>query len=285
MKIKAKFLNSAGPIILSAFSIFASVLILQPFALFLDPTFNLFASRGIGKVAFVSLVLLQIVLLISIQSNNFLKQFFKTNLLFFKNKNWIKDFFKYFSLFFIFHAFVLFILFFLGYIKYNSNWGLFNIDLILKTLFGFFVVFMLAWTEELIFRGTLYPYFRQKLSPITSLLTTSLIFMLVHDLKNPLNLVTKNWNLGLGLFLLGITLNLIFIGTKKLYTGMGAHAGLVFVKVILRRAPFLVFLPANILPFWINKDLRMSSLSHILFFVAIVILVFLYKKNLFIKKN
>jgi len=209
------------------------------------------------------------------------------NFLFFKKKNWIKTFFKYFIIFFSFHVLLLVIFYYSDFLFYNPLWGTLNSKLILRTLFGFVATFFLAWTEELIFRGTLYPFFRQNLKPIGSLLLTSLIFMLVHDLNNPLNLVTKNWDLGLGLFLLGIILNLIFIGTKKLYTSMGSHAGLVFVKVILRRAPIVLFLPPKLLPFWVNRDLRMSLLTHLLFTITIVILAFYYKEDLFLetKKN
>jgi hypothetical protein len=107
--------------------------------------------------------------------------------------------------------------------------------------------------------------------------------MFAHNLTNHLALITTNWQLGLGLFLLGILLNLIFIDTQKLYAGMGLHAGIVFVKVILRRAPFLIFLPPNFIPFWIRKDLRMAPLTHFLFFV--VILFFIYKIFIYKKKN
>jgi membrane protease YdiL (CAAX protease family) len=128
---------------------------------------------------------------------------------------------------------------------------------------------MLAWTEELIFRGTIFPYFEQFYSTIPSIVLTSLIFMLVHNLKNPLMLLSCDWKLGLGLFLLGVLLNQIFVITRKLYAGMGVHAGLVFVKVVLRRIPFLSSVP----------DLRQSYLVHILFLFTIVTLFFVYRKK------
>ncbi len=161
------------------------------------------------------------------------------------------------------------------------NWDLnFSSSLFFKLIWGFIVVFFLAWTEELIFRGTIYLYFAQYFQPLISLLITSTMFMFAHDLSNPLNLVTKNWQLGLGLFLLGALLNIIFITTKKLYTGMGAHAGLVFVKVALRRIPLIMYLPASQLPFWINKDLRMSPLIHLLFFALILVIFIKNRKKL-----
>lgn len=275
------FIKAIGPIILSALSVILTFFILQPLAIYLNPSFNLLSNRGVGKVAFIIIVIFQITLFMLTLNKKFLNNFLKTNLYFFKDKNWIKKFLIYFGIFFSLHAILLFIFFLAGFAIYNPMWGKITINLILKTLFGFIVVFFLAWTEELIFRGTLFPYFEQTISTFSSLILTSIIFMFVHDLRNPLNLITKNWKLGLGLFLLGIILNLIFIQTRKLYTGMGIHAGLVFVKVLLRRMPFLIFLAPKTIPFWVNKDLRMSYLVHILFTLYIIYLLYKNKKQLF----
>lgn len=266
-----RILNCIGPIVLSALSLFFSFLIIQPLALFLDPTFNLLASRGIGKVAFISMAIFQILLFLSTQKKKFLKDFFDRTLFFFVKDKWTGPFTSLFTLFFIFHAIILFIFYQLGYLFYNPTWGHITIQLIGKTILGLFVVFMLAWTEELIFRGTLYPYFQQFYSPLTSALVTSIIFMLAHNLRNPLTLISTDWKLGLGLFLLGFLLNQVFIITNKLYTGMGIHAGLVFVKVILRRAPFLVGIP----------DLRQSHIVHVLFLCTITYLLARYHKSFF----
>ncbi|MBU4269504.1 CPBP family intramembrane metalloprotease [Candidatus Dependentiae bacterium] len=275
-----KIIRAIGPILISALSVLITFLILQQLAIALDQSFSLLNSRGVGKVAFITIVIFQIILFLLTLPVNFLNNFLKTNLYFLKEKDFIKKFCTYFFIFFILHSILLYLFYLAGFATYNNNWGYFSINLLLKTIFGFFVVFMLAWTEELIFRGTLFPYFTQYFSVFSSLILTSTIFMFVHDLKNPLNLITKNWQLGLGLFLLGMLLNLIFISTKKLYTNMGAHAGLVFVKVILRRAPILIFLSNDQIPNWVNKDLRMSSLVHILFFIIILILIYKNKSKL-----
>jgi membrane protease YdiL (CAAX protease family) len=278
-----KVIKAFGPILLSALSIFISFKIIQPIANLIDPSFNLLSNRGIGKVAFIILVILQIILFIVTQSTIFFKSFLKTNLFFFAKLNWIKKYFKYFLIFFLLHSLILYTFILIGFAKFNPLWGTFTFKLFLRILFGFIVTFFLAWTEELIFRGTLFPYFEQTLSTFSSLIITSTIFMFVHNLTNPLNLITANWRLGLGLFLLGLLLNLIFIDTKKLYTGMGAHAGLVFVKIFLRRIPLLTFLPASQLPIWINKDLRMSNLIHVLFSIAVILMIFKTRKKLFNK--
>ena len=276
-----KIIRSIGPIILSAFSIIITFLIIQPLALFLDPNFNLLSSRDIGKIAFMVLVIFQIILFLTTLSSKFMKNFWQTNVYFFKEKDFLKKFFSYFMLFFSLHALLLYIFYLSGFTIFNEFWGKLTLGIAFKVLFGFVATFFLAWTEELIFRGTLFPYFEQTFSTFSSMLLTSLIFMFVHDLRNPLNLITKNWQLGLGLFLLGVLLNLIFINTKKLYTNMGAHAGIVFVKVFLRKIPFIIFLSSDALPAYINFDLRKSYVVHFLFLFAIIIFIFKNKKQLF----
>jgi hypothetical protein len=52
-----RWIKNIGPILLSALSIFMSFFIIQPIALYLDPTFSLFANRGIGKIGITVLVL------------------------------------------------------------------------------------------------------------------------------------------------------------------------------------------------------------------------------------
>lgn len=275
-KVVQQVFDTIGPILLSVLSIFITFFILQPLALWLDPTFSLFSNRGIGKIAFIVLIIFQILLLFIFLPKQFLDKFLQTNFYFFKNKNWIKNFFLYFSIFAFLHILVLFFVWTTGFAYFDYNWGHFSLSLIFRILFSFFVVFLLAWTEELIFRGTIYLYFVQHFRPITSLLLTSTIFMFAHNISG-----TLTFQLGIGLFLLGMLLNLIFIKTEKLYAEMGAHAGLVFVKVFLRRVPILVFLSEAQLPFWMSKDLRTSPVIHGLFLILIIFFIIQNRKKLF----
>ena len=276
-----KFWNATGPIILSALSVLSVFLILQPIATALDQSFNLLSSRDFGKITFITIIISTIILFVLIQPKSFLNKFLEKSLFFFKKKIWLKEFFSYFSVFFILHLLILGLCLGAGHIQLNPNYDTVTIKLLLKTLFGFVTVFFLAWSEETIFRGLIYQYWNRSYSKFISITMTSLLFALVHDLRNPLNLVTKNWRLGLGLFLLGMMLNLIFVHTKKLQTGMGAHAGLVFVKVLQRRFHFIEYLPASKTSFWFSFDLRQSFLTHFLFLIAILILVYKNKKQLF----
>lgn len=262
--------ENLGPILLSALSLFLSFKIIQPLALSLNPIFHLLSSRGIGKIAFTIMVIWQIILLFSCLPKKFLEKFLNI-IFFFKEKSWFSKLALYFAVFF--SAYMIFQIFFLhlGYIQYDPNWGIINITLLFQIVFGIFITFFLAWTEEAIFRGAIYTYLNQFWNIYTSILATSLIFMFAHDLSNPLNLITKNWRLGLGLFLLGFLLNQIFVISGKLYTAMGAHMGLVAVKVFFRKAPFLTFVITKNLPYWLHSDLRQSPIIHLAFVIIIMI--------------
>lgn len=273
-----KIVRIVGPIALSAFSILIVSLLINPLACWLDPSFHLLSNRGIGKIAFTTIVILHILLLFFLDSRQFFNKFLDTNIRFLKNKQWFMEFGTFFLIFFLLHTAVLSIFYFSGYALYNPTWTRPSFG---SLAFGLLATFFLAWSEEVIFRGTLYLYFAQYLRPIEGIFLTSAIFALVHDLANPLNLITKDWKLGLGLFLLGLLLNIAFAVTNKLYTGMGIHAGLVYVKVILRRWAVITFLPATTLPFWVDRDLRQSFLVHGLFIVLNVALIVKYRKKLF----
>lgn len=99
-----QFLQIMGPIVVSAFSIFISFCVLQPMALFLDPTFTLLSNRSVGKIAFTLVVLLHILLLMTTVSKDFFKKFLHTNFYFLQERTWPKYFFSVFFLFFLMHG-------------------------------------------------------------------------------------------------------------------------------------------------------------------------------------
>ncbi len=274
-----KIWQVTGPILLSALSILITFIFVQPVACWLDPTFSLLANRGIGKIGITVLVIWHIYLLLFNCDKKLLTDFWQTNFLFFKKMEWIRPFCFFFLISSTFHVLFLIFLYFSGCIIYTPIQMNYNLSFAIKMLVGVVATFFLAWTEELIFRGTVYKFFVQALSPVTSAVFASLIFMLSHNLSNPLALVTVDWKLGVGLFLLGLFLNLIFILTGKLYTGMGVHAGLVFVKVFLRRIPFVAFLPPEQLSFFVDKDLRQSLCFHLAFILFDIILIIKIIKN------
>lgn len=273
-----------GPILVSAFSLLISSFFVQFLLSWYDPTFYLLANKGVGKIIFTLLVMGNLSILVLLQTPSFRRQWLETNFYFFRHQQWLLSYLKFFILFFILHWVLLIFFCFLGIAHYNPVLTI-KTSTLLGILFGFIVTFFLAWTEELFFRGTIYPFFAQFWSPLVSIVSSSFIFMIAHSLTEPLKLLTTEWKLGLGLFLLGILLNLFFALTNRLYVGMGAHAGLVFVKVILRRIQLIKFLPSEQIPYWANIDLRQSLLVHALFFVLILILIKRYKKQLLLTPN
>lgn len=260
------------PMFYSALFLFISSLSLQLLGSCVDSSFNLLASRGTPKIIFTLLVIAHVMGLALTHSRKFFQDSLDINVYFLWKNRWIPAFLCTFSVFFSLHVLMLCGIGASGYLSYNSLYVI-TPKIIGSILFGFLVTFFLAWTEELIFRGIFFRYVAQSVSPLVSVFIASLVFMLAHDIVCPWNLFTSQWQLGLGLFLLGMMLNMLFLISGKLYVGMGAHAGLVFVKVILRRIPLVTYLPSHQLPWWLTADLRQSHLTHALFVVTILILL------------
>ncbi len=258
----------------SALSLIISFWLIQPLALWLDPTFSLLANRAVGKFAFTTLVISHLVLLGTVLPRSLLRVFFDSCVLFVVRKDWVGIFFRYFAVFAAFHVVVLLVSIALGAAVFNPDWGSVSTSLLLQLLAGFVVTFLLAWTEELIFRGVIYLHCTSFCSPYSSAVAASTVFMFAHNLRAPWTLVTSHWRLGLGLFLLGLLLNLIFASTGKLAASMGAHAGLVYVKVFLRRAPIVTFLPVADTMLFLHPDLRQSLMVHALMAIGIVFLYY-----------
>ncbi len=272
----SKMWNKIRPMFYSALFLLMSSLVTQMVGAFFSPSFNLLASRGVGKIIFTLLVIGHVMGLALTQSWQFFQESLEINVSFLWEKPWLKAFLSTFLIFFSLHTFILCCIGVAGYLDYNF---LCNVSpkIVGSIVFGFVVTFFLAWTEELIFRGLFFRYVAQLISPLGSVFVASLVFMLAHDITAPWSLMTVNWQLGLGLFLLGVMLNMLFLISGKLYVGMGAHAGLVFVKVILRRIPLVTYLPADQLPWWLTVDLRQSHLTHVLFLIVILILLRCYQ--------
>lgn len=275
-------ISLVGPMFLSVLSFFLSVFFIQLILKFFESPISLLATgSGIGKIILITLAIVHILLLIPTQSQKFINQWKTTNILFILKRNWLSPFFFMFIIFFLIHGAIIAFALGGGQINYNPQWAdTLKLSIIWNITFGFFATFLLAWHEELIFRGTLFAYFAQTINPLVSILITSFIFMITHNLGSPLILITEQWQLGFGLFLLGILLNLAFIISQTLHIPMGIHAGLVFVKVILRRIPLFHHLPSEQWAWWFNQDLRKSPLVHGLFIIIILVLVFLYRKKL-----
>ncbi len=263
-----QLIGNRGPIAISALSLCISFHCLQPLALTCDPTFSLLAGRGIGKIALILMVLVHCGLLVASMRQSLARRWCAINVQFFGATTWLRSFAGMFLLFALLHAAMLVAASQPHCITIDSQ-ALTLIPSKLGSLFfGLVTVFFLAWTEELIFRGTIFFILSQRLSVMSSMLITSGIFALSHNLINPLAMVISQWRLGLGLFLLGLFLNTLFVATGTLAYSMGAHAGLVYIKVILRRIPLIAYTQEA--PWWFNADLRQCLVVQALFFIGIV---------------
>lgn len=269
-----------GPVVLSALSFGVTALLLQSGLRFFDPTFSLLASKGSGKIVCTILVMGHALCLALSQSRRFFHQWYKQTIGFLIHESWGKTFGLFFVSFFSLHVLFLYLLVLGGYVHIDLTSRAFVDNIVLSSCWGFIATFLLAWTEELIFRGTLFPFFQQYLSLPFSIVITSFIFMAAHDLTNPFRLLMEHRPLGIGLFLLGMLLNTIFAYTQKLYASMGVHAGLVFVKVLLRRAPIITFPVISQLSWWLHPDLRQAPLVHVLFASATAVCAVLLRRKI-----
>lgn len=276
-----RFLKIVRPILVSALLLFAAANVLQYGIAAIIPSFNILASKDLGKIIFTLLVFGALGVFVYQQPPSFRKDWVKRNFLFLSSHHGLQIFFRCFLLFFTLHALFLGACYWAGVASFLPIGDISIISLTGKLLFGFAATFMLAFTEEIMFRGTIYPYLTQWLRPLTAVLFTSLAFMIVHFLPNPVVQLAHDWPIAIGLFLLGFMLNLIFIKAGTMYANMGTHAGLVFVKVILRKIRFIAFAPLNSLPWFLHSDLRQAPLVHLLFGLIIVGLCINMKTVLF----
>jgi membrane protease YdiL (CAAX protease family) len=269
------------PVVLSALLLFVTANTAQNLITLFIPSFDILASKDLGKIVFTTLVFISLGFFVWLQSASFRFAWIKRNFGFLGNRAELTRFAQFFTLFFTLHALFLGICFALGFAHLQPAHITNFYKLAGQLLFGFCATFMLAYTEEVMFRGTLFPYFSQWLRPITAAFVTSLAFMIVHFLPNPLAQLLNDCPTGLGLFSLGFMLNLIFIKMGTMYANIGTHAGLVFVKVVLRKIRFLVFAPIATLPWLLHSDLRQAPLVHILFWCISVGLVVNLRKIIF----
>lgn len=257
-------------IIGSAASFLCSALIIHTIALRLDPSFSLLLTRGVGKAALMWAAILQIIWFLAIQAASFATPLWRDAITWpLQKKSW-SPFFRFFLLFCGAH-----ILFLSSY--YLTGWATWQpaaLPLLLTRwpvlLVGFIGTFFLAWSEELIFRGLLFSHFQRSLPLLTSAVSSSFIFSILHDLHNPLNLLTRDWQLGLGLFLLGMFLTYVRVWQNSLAASAGVHAGLVFIKVVLRKVDLLPIIGGS--RYLFPVDLRESLIVHLLLTIGCIMI-------------
>ena len=141
---------------------------------------------------------------------------------------------------------------------------------------GIPITFLLAWSEEIIFRGIFFTYINHYMDMLPSILCTATFFMFAHNLQAPWQLIGRDWRLGFGLLLLGILFNQIYVCTQRLSYAIGAHMGLVLLKVVLRKLPCIQYNDTATWGYSMHTDIRQAGIAHALLLTAIVVLTYYY---------
>ncbi len=264
------------PILKSASLFLGTTLVVHYGVQFFFPasSFFILASKDLGKIVFTLLAFGALAHFVHQQSKTFRTAWLKRNFYFLGDGAGLRRFAAFFLLFFGAHVAFLALCSVLGFASLQGVAVPSTLALTGKLIFGFFVTFLLALTEEIIFRGTFFYHFKRWMSELNAVLLTSLFFMTVHFLPNPIMQIYHDWHTALGLFLLGTLLNLINIKWGTMYANIGCHAGLVFVKVVLRKIRFFAFVSPSLLPWFLHADLRQAPIVH--FFFAIISLSIIF---------
>lgn len=163
----------------------------------------------------------------------------------------------------------------MGYVSWSSEaWAAITPKLLKKTFIALLVVLILAYTEEMIFRGFLLRHlrFNDKLpTTIAAVVVGSLIFSASHliSYKGEWTFAELS-SLLFGLFLLGALFATTYIATGSIACSIGVHAGLLGFKVFLRRTDLLTYHPDV---WWLGSstDLRLAPVSWLLMVIIAAI--------------
>lgn len=272
--------NASRPIVLSVCFFISAYIIFHTALTAINPAWTLRATRGVGKFTFMIIALSALALFVCMQSKIFQKKIAAASFFFETTPQKVLRLTTYWLVFFTLHCCTIAFFVAAGFLIYTNNVLQYLPSTWLRIVFGFFVTFLLAWSEEFIFRGIIFNYLQEYWSTASSMLTASLIFMAAHNITAPWELCTSEWRLGAGLFLLGLLLNIIYVRTGSLAPSMGAHMGLVCVKIITRRIPCISLAPLASSSLLFNIDLRQSCFVHACFMLAIATLLLTGKNKL-----
>jgi membrane protease YdiL (CAAX protease family) len=269
----SKIIQCLGPIFIAALFLLLNFYAVQALIDYYVLGINLLSEKNLGKIIFSLMVMLTIDLFLRFQNKKYLSHFYQTVFGIFRWRS-ITIFGFYFFLFFLFHLATITLFVGMGHAQFIACLDGLTSSFFLKAVWGFVATFFLVWSEEAIFRVALFNHFHRFLKTIPAMIITSLCFMAAHGLVNPYHFFVHEWRIAIGLFLFGLMLNSIYVKTGNVMANMGAHAGVVFVKVLQRRLFFVQFLP-HIQSFWlIDADLRQSVLACIFFFLITLYSVF-----------
>lgn len=163
----------------------------------------------------------------------------------------------------------------MGYVGWSDEAvANFSLTLLRKTVVALLVVIVLAYTEEMIFRGFILRHLRYDATlgvTVAAVVVGSAIFSLTHLIS-----YKDAWTfhdvggLLFGLWLLGGLFAITYIATGSIACSMGVHAGLLGFKVFLRRTDLLDYRPDV---WWLggSNDLRLAPISWLLMIIIAAI--------------
>jgi membrane protease YdiL (CAAX protease family) len=204
-------------------------------------------------------------------------------------------------------AFLFLILFSCLQAAFGSKKFLFqNLDqLTQKAFFYLLGVFVVGVLEEFLFRGVLFGVLRDRISTARALFWTSFIYAAVHFLRTndsmnvahptmmdsfkvlatlvePFSQPQLIWQSFVGLFLLGLVLNHLFLKTNSLWVAIGLHSGAVFFLKLKKF--FLVDASQNWLCVWGTSRFYDGFLGWgVLIVMWVVLIVCLRKRQLLVQ--
>ncbi|MBI4395307.1 MAG: CPBP family intramembrane metalloprotease [Candidatus Omnitrophica bacterium] len=136
--------------------------------------------------------------------------------------------------------------------------------------------FTIALTEEIMFRGFFLQTLLKDLPKWIAVTVTGLIFVVFHDLANPLSFFTQPRQMMLagGLFSLNLLLCMAYLKTRSLFLPVGIHSGILFAKIFSRK---MKMIGAGVDSYWLGleADARRGFLAWIFFILGIFILNYL----------
>jgi uncharacterized protein len=141
--------------------------------------------------------------------------------------------------------------------------------------------FMIALTEEILFRGFFLQTLLKDLPVWMAVVITGIIFVFFHKLGSIQDfwLIPYDAMLAGGIFALHLLLTAAYFKTKLLYLPLGIHSGLVFGKVVFRKLKLIEVIEPESFWFGLGGDARRGFLAWILFVSGILVLRFLITKR------
>jgi len=145
---------------------------------------------------------------------------------------------------------------------------------------GLLSAWLVAISEEIVFRGVLLSYLRWNgSSPVTiaAIAVSSLLFATAHNIRDPLAWLTPSEiPLFIGLVLLGVMLAVAYVVTRSLWCSIGLHSGLLAIGRVLPRDHLIVI---NFEPWWLggagdlgrDGDLRRAPIVWAIFIATTII--------------